>query len=48
MQNLGWGNQRRFRIGDVAFDRTNGILYILEQYADDAKPVVHVWQLPKS
>jgi hypothetical protein len=44
-QMLGWGDQRRFRIGDVAFDRQNGILYILELYADGAKPVVHVWQI---
>ncbi len=43
--NLGWGNQRRYRIGDVAYDRENGILYILELFADEAKPVVHVWQI---
>ena len=42
---LGRGVQRRFRIGDVAFDRTNGILYVLELYADGAKPVVHVFRV---
>lgn len=42
---LGTGTQRRFRIGEVAFDRTNGLLYVLELYADGAKPVVHVWQV---
>lgn len=42
---LGWGDQRRRRIGDVAYDQANGILYVLEQYADGAKPVVHVWKL---
>lgn len=42
---LGWGDQRRARIGDVAFDRDNGVLYVLELYADGAKPVVHVWRL---
>jgi hypothetical protein len=42
---LGWGDQRRKRIGDVAYDRQNGLLYVLELYADEAKPVVHVWQV---
>ena len=42
---LGTGVQRRYRIGAVAFDRTNGRLYVLEPFADDAKPVVHVWQV---
>ncbi len=42
---LGWGDQRRNRIGDVAFDRANGLLYVLELYADGAKPLVHVWRI---
>ncbi|MFZ6030069.1 MAG: carbohydrate binding domain-containing protein [Chloroflexota bacterium] len=42
---LGEGVQRRFRIGDVAFDRAGGLLYVLELFADGAKPVVHVWRL---
>lgn len=42
---VGWGDQRRNRIGDVAFDRVNGLLYVLELYADGAKPVVHVWKI---
>lgn len=42
---LGAGAQRRYRIGDVAFDRANGILYVLELFADAAKPVVHVWRV---
>lgn len=42
---LGAGAQRRYRIGDVAFDRANGLLYILELFADGAKPVVHVWSV---
>jgi len=42
---LGTGDQRRFRIGDVAFDRANGLLYVLELFADEAQPVVHVWQV---
>ncbi|MGC9394944.1 MAG: hypothetical protein ACP5J4_08815 [Anaerolineae bacterium] len=42
---LGWGDQRRNRIGAVAFDRDNGRLYVLELYADGGKPVVHVWRV---
>jgi hypothetical protein len=42
---LGQGDQRRYRIGDVAYDREGGLLYVLEQYADGAKPVVHVWRI---
>ncbi|MFZ5918177.1 MAG: hypothetical protein ACOYZ7_14640 [Chloroflexota bacterium] len=42
---LGWGDQRRARIGAAAYDRQNGLLYVLELYADGAKPVVHVWQV---
>jgi hypothetical protein len=42
---LGTGVQRRYRIGDVAYDRENALLYVLELYADGAKPVVHVWHV---
>lgn len=42
---LGTGVQRRYRIGDAAFDRTRSLLYVLELYADGGKPVVHVWRL---
>ncbi len=42
---LGWGDQRRNRIGDASFDRASGRLYVLELYADGGKPVVHVWQV---
>lgn len=42
---LGAGDQRRSRIGDVAFDRANGILYVLELFAENAKPVVHIWRI---
>lgn len=45
---LGWGDQRRYRIGDMTFDRQNGLLYILELFADGAKPVVHVWRVNES
>lgn len=42
---LGWGDQRRYRIGDVAYDRANSLLYVLELFADGAKPAVHVWRI---
>ena len=44
-ETLGPGDQRRYRIGDVAFGRANGRLYVLELFADGGKPVVHVWQV---
>jgi len=42
---LGTGEQRRYRIGDASFDRQNGLHYVLELFADEAKPVVHVWRV---
>lgn len=42
---LGAGLQRRYRLGDVAYDRVNGLLYVLELFADEANPVVHVWRV---
>lgn len=42
---IGAGAQRRYRLGDVAYDRANGRLYVLEQFADGAAPVVHVWRI---
>ncbi len=41
----GSGDQRKCRTGAVAYDRERGFLYILELFADEAKPVVHVWQV---
>ena len=42
---LGTGVQRRYKIGAVAYDRSNGHLYVLELFADEARPVVHVWEV---
>lgn len=42
---LGTGDQRRYRLSEVAYDRANGLLYVLELFADGAKPVVHVWRI---
>ncbi len=44
-EQLGTGVQRRFRIGEVTYDRSNDLLYMLELFADEAKPVVHVWRV---
>lgn len=42
---LGAGVQQHYRIGAVAYDAAHGLLYVLELFADEAKPVVHVWQI---
>ena len=42
---LGAGVQRRFRLGDAAWDRENRLLYVLELFADECAPVVHVWRV---
>jgi hypothetical protein len=43
--NLGSGVQRRYRVGAAAYDHNSALLYVLELYADEAKPVVHVWRI---
>jgi hypothetical protein len=43
--NVGNGDQRRYRIGDTAYDAANGLLYVEELYGEGAKPVVHVWRI---
>ena len=45
LEEIGPGVQQRFRLGDVTFDRGSGLLYLLELYADGAKPVVHVFRV---
>ncbi len=42
---VGWGVQRRYRIGAVAYDRNSALLYVLELYGEGARPVVHVWRV---
>lgn len=42
---LGTGPQRRYRIGSVAYDASHDLLYILESFADNIKPVIHVWRV---
>jgi hypothetical protein len=38
---LGTGDQRRIRIGAVAYDRASDLIYVLELFADEASPVVY-------
>ena len=42
---VGWGDQRRNRVGPTAYDRESGLLYVVEPYADESKPVIHVWKV---
>jgi hypothetical protein len=42
---LNLAEYRRDLVGAAAFDRANGILYVIERLADEYKSVVHVWQL---
>jgi len=39
------GDYRRDFIGAAAFDRGNGILFVIERLGDDYKSVVHVWRV---
>ena len=41
----GTGDQRKCRTGAVAYDAVNNNLYVMERFADEAKPVVHVWHI---
>jgi hypothetical protein len=42
---IGTGNQRHTRLGEPTYDRANGLLYVPELFADDYRPVIHVFQL---
>ena len=42
---LNFENYKRDVVGAVAFDRENGLLYIIERLADEAKSVIHVWRM---
>lgn len=37
--------QQWYHLGAASFDRENGYLYVFEPFADDDKPIVHVWQV---
>ncbi|MBN2468497.1 MAG: hypothetical protein JXD19_10140 [Deltaproteobacteria bacterium] len=38
-------NEKRYLVGAAAFDRTNGLLYVMERRADEEKSLVHVWKV---
>jgi hypothetical protein len=42
---FGPGDQHRLRLLEAAYDRERGLLYVIEPFADGAKPVVHVWRV---
>jgi hypothetical protein len=37
--------QKRYLVGAISFDRTNGYLYIVERRADEDKSIVHVFEI---
>ena len=37
--------QEWFHVGAVAFDRDQGILYLVEPFVDGDKPIIHVWRV---
>jgi len=44
-QMLGTGVQRMGRIGSLAYDRQNQRIYLLELFAEEAAPIVHVFAI---
>ncbi|MBN2503178.1 MAG: right-handed parallel beta-helix repeat-containing protein [Anaerolineales bacterium] len=45
---LNHGEYKRDLIGAIAFDRANGLLYVIERLADEYKSVIHVFQVTAS
>ncbi len=37
--------QMWYHVGEAAFDRARGLLYVMEPFADGDKPIVHVWRV---
>ncbi|OQY33903.1 MAG: hypothetical protein B6I38_03045 [Anaerolineaceae bacterium 4572_5.1] len=44
---LDFENYKRDLVGAIAFDRENGLLYVIERLADEAKSVIHVWRVTR-
>jgi hypothetical protein len=38
---------KRDLVGSVAFDRENGIFYMIERLADEYQSVIHVWRISR-
>ena len=45
---LNFGEYKRELVGAVAFDRTNGLIYLIERMADEYKSVIHVFQITEN
>lgn len=41
------GNYKRDFVGDMAFDRENGLIYLMERLADEYRSVIHVWEMTR-
>jgi hypothetical protein len=39
------GSQQLHHVGAAAVDRERGLLYVMEQFGDGEKPLVHVWRV---
>ena len=37
--------QQKYHVAAMAFDRRQGLLYVLEPLADESQPLVHVWRV---
>jgi hypothetical protein len=42
---IGRGVQRRFRLGETAYDRARGHLFVVERFGDGTRPLIHVWKV---
>lgn len=38
-------NYKRDLVGAMAFDRANGLIYLVERLADEYRSVIHVWKI---
>ena len=38
-------NYKRDLLGAMAFDRANGLIYLVERLADEYRSVIHVWKI---
>ena len=38
-------SQQKYHVAAAAFDRSHGLLYVLEPLADEDRPLVHVWRV---
>lgn len=39
------GNYKRDLVGAMAYDRENGLIYLIERLADEYRSVIHVWKI---